>query len=571
MSQSHIPQPNAGGSAPSEVYSSTDSAPHGETIASIGNPGPPKKEVTQHVLAHNNIDSQLYSQNIYCGKFTWSVNDQAGKMLWYIPIHPAAIHPILRVLMMIYNAWGGGFLLNFSIAGTGFHAGKLAIVRIPPNINPADLSGDYDYTIFEYEVMDAKTLEMSTVKAGDQRQVNYHYTTGSPKDPQSWEIGGYIAVFVHLGLNTASTGTPQIQIIVTAKCAPDFQFAQLKMPETKTEGGLVEPISELDRILDFRYIENRFSGITAASQVKRLKVLPSTIKLLYTGWFNTTDADGEFTNKCFKAKLSDKDEYLKYYQRLGIEWVPGVITQADAGKQMEVTVDEYLYKAIYNSVLIFLQGSYQMVAGSNPTELPCHWGKLDVTVASFRRDPEKKKLVIVFNEVIPPGTRIFAGDVVRLLPYRHQMVPGTALPTSLWECPLALPAKESWVVFSDDSSTIVGIQQTHALYAAFASRKYAKSLPPGTAALFVVIDAQEKVPIMTIKLYREGYFSASATASMLEFDITKLVFRFENLVPSTSEIPVNAPINRQLMAAAHRRALRHPFTDPTEECSFSEH
>lgn len=564
MSQSHIPQPNAGGSAPSEVYSSTDSAPHGETIASIGNPGPPKKEVTQHALAHNNIDSQLYSQNIFCGKFTWSVNDQAGKLLWFIPIHPAAVHPILRVLMMIYNVWGGGFLLNFSIAGTGFHAGKLAIVRIPPNINPADLSGDYDYTIFEYEVMDAKTLEMSSVKAGDQRQVNYHYTTGSPNDPKSWEIGGYIAVFVHLGLNTASTGTPQIQVIVTAKCAPDFQFAQLKMPETKTEGGILEPITELDRVLDYTILENRLSGVTSRSVFQTLKVLPSTIKLLYSGSWNTRNVDKNLSNKCLE-KAVDTNE-LALNQSVPIAFITGTITQDEGGKPYIVKVHKHYHSTATNSVLMLVHYQYLMVGGASVTELPCHYASTVVTVKSFT-----KTLVgmdIEFNENVPPGLRLFKGDTVRLLPIGDAMVSGTALPTTFFECPVALPAKESFVLFSDDTNTIVGLQQPMQLRTAITSGRYAKSLPEGTAALFVLMDMVEKVPIMMLKLYRDGYFAAPASSSMLTYKLSTVALRFQSIVPATSEIPVNAPMNRHLMAAAHRRALRHPENDTQSECSF---
>lgn len=546
MSSQTIPQPSGPASAPTEVYSSTDSAPHGPTIAAIGNTGPPPKEVTQHALAHNNIDRQLYLQNVFCGKFTWSVNDQAGKLLWFIPIHPSSIHPILRVLMMIYNVWGGGFELNFSIAGTGFHAGKLAIARIPPNINPEDLAGDYDYTIFEYEVMDAKTLEMSTVRAGDQRQVNYHYTYGDPKDPKSWDIGGYIAVFVHLGLNTASTGTPQIQVIVTAKPAQDFCFAQLKMPNLGKPPTEQSNIAELEKVLDYTQNSNRTSPIATEWWLNTMKVLPSSIKALVTGHQAGYQLDGSQTSKWANinggtatpllGSVGDKDvnvAFLHFDQKLEVPFK---------------VRPEHTLVGKWRLVFFGLVDTSRSWSVAINVEVDNWFDKGD-GVYGFKTKP-----------IVQAGVAFSKGDQVYAMPDNAAFPSSTSLPAKVFNNELVAPANESFVLFGFNDKTEVGSTQTFPLQLTIRSLAFKNSIPQGQAALFSVIDTQELVPIMSVKFYPEGYFTARANDAMLIFSLQKIRMKFVAFVPRTSEIPVNAPENRVLMSAAHKRALKHSQT-----------
>ena len=75
----------------------------------------------------------------------------------------------------MYNAFAGGFQFSLTIAGTGFHAGKLMVVRLPPNIHPTSLRRIQDVGAFPYYIIDPKTLETIVKSAMDQRDVMYHY------------------------------------------------------------------------------------------------------------------------------------------------------------------------------------------------------------------------------------------------------------------------------------------------------------------------------------------------------------------------------------------------------------
>lgn len=231
MSQQHIPQPNSQSAAPAEVFDSTADAPHGQTVSALGTPGPRAGEVIVHTGQKNTLDFSIDRQFIPIDTFIWSTTQPRGTLLWSSPVHPQRVNPLVAYLSEIYNTWGGGIEFNFKVAGTGFHAGALAFVRIPPNVKPNQFSSPTEWGAFEYVVMDPKTLEVLSIDVMDQRQLNFHFMKLDEEDPTSF--GGYIACYVLIPLNTSSTGTQQIAVQSFARPGATFTMNQIIMPGVK--------------------------------------------------------------------------------------------------------------------------------------------------------------------------------------------------------------------------------------------------------------------------------------------------------------------------------------------------
>jgi hypothetical protein len=196
-------------------------------ISAIGVAPPASaQEVVSHGTQQNNIDPYAYINFLAVANITWSTSQLAGTILYSTPLHPSRINWLIAFYANLYNLWGGGFEYKMKVAGTGFHAGALAIARIPPNIDPYSLNTVEDLTAFEYEVFDPKQLEMFTRVLVDQRNIMYHYRNLDLKDPNTF--GGYFVIFVLMPLNTSSTGVNQINVQIFTRAAQDFTFSQIR-------------------------------------------------------------------------------------------------------------------------------------------------------------------------------------------------------------------------------------------------------------------------------------------------------------------------------------------------------
>jgi hypothetical protein len=176
----------------------------------------------------DSLEDYLKKQHITLANFRWSTSQLPGTILYSVPITPLRGNNIMAYYAQLFNAWNGGIEYQTKVAGTGFHAGALGMARIPPNIPPSSLKSVNDFTVFEYSVIDPKTLEAITKYIPDQKQVLYHYMTADLTDPNA--IGGYFVVFVILQLNTSSTGSSAIDVQVFNKLNNEFHFHQVIPP-----------------------------------------------------------------------------------------------------------------------------------------------------------------------------------------------------------------------------------------------------------------------------------------------------------------------------------------------------
>lgn len=223
MSGTNAPQPSASG--PAETFDSSITSQE-QPVSSVNAGQPTGAEAVQHTGASNGIDEYLRKQYIATATLAWNVNQNAGTLLYKKAIHPGQSHQWMQHLSRMYNTFTGGFDFCVKVAGTGFHAGAVMVVRIPPNIDPSALRSISDITAFEYFVIDPKTLEVEAKEVMDQRNILFHYMPLDTKNPQTF--GGWFCIYVLIPLNTSSTGATKINLQVFEKPSKGFEFHQLK-------------------------------------------------------------------------------------------------------------------------------------------------------------------------------------------------------------------------------------------------------------------------------------------------------------------------------------------------------
>jgi len=501
MSQSHIPQPNAIG-APSEEVLSTDSAQQSPTVSAIGVPGPDPSEAPTHMGASNTIDTVLYMQQIFCATFPWTTKDQPGKLLFKLPITPSKINKIISLLSRIYNGWSGGFEFMAKIAGTGFHAGALTLVRFPPNIDPEDYSGTKDWSAFEWVLFDPKMLEVASITIRDQRPTNYHYVVPETETPASWDIAGYLGVFVDMSLNTSSSGSQSIQVQLWARPAQDFRFMQLKVPrDIPSQDTSIIPF-EIALALDFSTF--RYPTETCASfpySPDKLIVAPSTVKLVQNGIYNTFTLAGRNNSKFQKP-----DEYVP----------PGYEFTAKINNATTIDFPNgYWDIAPVNGGAITLRKNSTIIGGATMTNIVA--GQWQVVIDPFN-EGEFEIGTEISVDTWEPTDRFFYTD-------------DTAL--------VAKTNVESFVLFQSRFNSSLTTIQTTTMARIFKSAKYATWLPAGSCALFVMIDTSENLPIGYAKLYQEGFITTAASEDKIEYPLQNIRFNFSNFIQRTDQMPVS--------------------------------
>ncbi|APG77506.1 hypothetical protein 2 [Hubei picorna-like virus 70] len=527
MSQAHIPQPDTT-SAAGEVYDSTQSSPPSNTISAIGVPGPPPQEVIQHTTSPNNIDQYFYEQFIYCGNFNWSTSDPVGKMMWKLEISPKNFNSTLAHLAAIYNTWGGGVTVNIQVAGTGFHAGKLAIARIPPNLSASNFV-NFKYTNFEWMEMDVKTLQSVALNVQDQRQVNYHLTVPEKNSPRSWDIGGTVAIYCFQKLNTGVGATQQVNVVITTKLNKDFVFSQIKPPNIEDQINTAFFPPNLLSTMDFSA-----RTIAPAGQVINKLVIQS-VKDVQT---NYNDA---FLCYGLGANLMDKTKLDKYIQSTGRKYI--------SSRQVKTIALNTCNQSPCDSAV--LNNSYtQAWTASNPSFL--NWETFFLTDGTAVVKTAVKDTTRInedkwedFNITFQDNVNALKTNVaVCLNPISQYLRCTVAYPQYV------PPVSESIVVFSAQNYDS-GVYQTLQIFDATENAYQAGfKLEPGQCAQFTLFDKKNNIPLMPLKLHRNGVFTTIARNDYLRLDLANLKLDFIGYIAETDVLATTPQMQQNLYLAA---------------------
>lgn len=573
MSSTNAPQPDPAASAAAEVFDSTVTPSQGQVSATQGQ-GPSNVEGPMHAGELNTIDQYFFMQFIALTSFIWDTSMSPGQLVWSIPIHPTFVHQFMAHLSKMYNAFVGGFDFSITIAGTGFHAGKLLIVRLPPNIRPESLHTIADITAFPYMVIDPKTLETVVKSTMDQRNVMYHYLPFNANDYQTF--GGYLAMYVLLPLNTSSTGATQISVQVLSRPARDFMFTQIR-PINPDVVNVYKPV-ELEQALDFRSVKTNplfatnILGLTAFTATDVRELLAQTwncVKLnreaMNGDLFDRYEAQPRIATNRFNA------DGLKSFQ-IGTqdnqgtkEWFCG------NGSKLQ-------YYFSFDGIKLDSQPTTKQFA----TQFLCKTVTM-TPIPNAGKVPSRSS--IVYGGTLrtklpddPEGTfkYVFSGAVTEVQTATLQKADtieetGLDLLVSRTEIdflnftfydevtfdadakPYAPPIPESVVTFQTMSGDTV---QPHELKNIILSGEYEKTYKPTDSLIFELMDDVVDLPLIPLKLHFNGYFTTLALTKNLVYkfeDPKRYYLRYIGTIPeSTPMVGGRLPISSA--ATYHRNA-----------------
>jgi len=493
------------------VFASTDSTVM--PLSAIAAPAAPTlAEASPHAGTLNIIDPYFYSQFVGLTNFTWSTAQSPGTLLWSSAITPQRAHANLQYLAKMYNIWVGGLDYQIKVAGTGFHAGALAVVRLPPNIDPSSISSVSQFTMFEYVVIDPKTLDAMLKTSIDQRPIFYHYNSDDLSLPNS--IGGYIAVYVLIELNTSSSGSSQIDVQVFNRASPDFNLLQI-VPVTLPESKPIAPI----------FFETLFGS-------KGLHLSPYTLDPVE---ILTIEASSLLSSRQSAELVS-----LRTNSRLGSPPLPSNISGAlylKAASTSTVNLCDitgnlltgYYYTMGQNSSTIGLAKAI------SPAGVPIYF-------ADLQGDATGAMLLTLYNQ---------AGGVVALTPGTiyaiNSVVPRDSIAVTTAGYQFTPAVNESIVSFSTTSTfyryqptSLTATSSVKALTTSYISSRFLSkefTMPIGQAVLAQVVDTEYNLPLFFIKLYGEGAFTARPTVSAVNYNFSDISIQFVGYIRETDPVP----------------------------------
>lgn len=506
----------ASSEAPTTKVDSTAAAPHGPSISSIGNGGASSIEGPIHTGMFNNVDQFFYHQFLSLASFIWTTTQNPGTKLWSTTISPKHAAKPIRHLAKIYNTWTGGFDFNFKICGTGFHAGAIMIVRFPPNVDPNKFTTLQELTMFEYQIIDPKTLEIVSHHTMDQRRIMYHYVH---EEETTDAIGGYIGAYVYAPLNTSSTGATQISVQVLSRLAPDFLFSQpLPLP---AEGPIVTTGSDFDVLaesLSLAITSNARATAAYEKPIDKIVLEPSTvINIPNTAIGGSRRLDGT---------MISKNDYT---------W------------PMPAAVESQNYINESDKVRL---GAY--------LELP--EGKAKISYAGNRQDGG---CILEFDKsttIKPVGTMTVTSagtigntsgkwrkDGYLLMKISEYIEDKREFPKKM--------ENESYVTFSCDSDGQKDkCLQPDSLASLLATGMFKNKIKSNEALIFDIIDKEEETPIYRFKLSFSGIITTKAQSDQILLPANKYIVKFVQVTKASEPIPA-PPQHQQQVATLHSLAF----------------
>lgn len=510
MSQGHIPQPSTQSAAPAEVFDSTADAPHGASVSALGTAGPRAPEVSSHSGQKNTFDISIHRQFIPTDTFLWSTTATRGTLLWSNPIHPTRANPLIAYLSGMYNTWGGSLEFNFKVAGTGFHAGALAFVRIPPNKRPSDYTSPTSWGAFEYVVMDPKTLEVMSVDVIDQRPVMFHYMGFDERDPMSF--GGYIACYVLIPLNTSSTGSQTIAVQAFDRPGQTFTLNQLVIPNQ-------EVIDHPQPVVLANALNAKISsGCNTRIQLAGVRAQPTNSSQILT--YGHYDAYG-----ARPAKWEKEDMDIGFSLRN--PWV--VRAYSSVSKVYTLTPGQY--------TSILFSSDPGTLGCERPTGVGGSKYAFQSRQSTFVPQTDGTYKLNFTLTITEPDTA--ASEALYVTPVSTAYNSQIGLPTG------KLPKGFTWAIPNSEETLLVYGFTSVSVYdfqllsvQDLAQKGQLKSLfPSGSALLFNVVDDKTDLPLAAVKMYSNLYMTVHKSyAGTFWPDVH---FEFDSYIVETQPIPFN--------------------------------
>ncbi|AOC55072.1 capsid protein [Duwamo virus] len=516
-STSHIPQPAAG--ATDEVFDSTSATAVQPTVSRLGIPAGPPQEIPIHTGQVNTYDASIHQQWVPTDSITWTVSQPSGTLLWFKPIHPTFSNALLAYLSRIYNAWGGALDYKFKIAGTGFHAGAIAIVRIPPNRNPSEFTTPQSWGAFEYMVIDPKTLETISVGISDQRPIAYHYFPYNGENPLSF--GGWIAMYVLIPLNTSSSGSQTISIQSFCKPAEFFQYSQLIMP---SENISADPFpSEFAYAFDFTTAKYCATAPLYCDQV-------------------TLEANSVTQSFYVANCYSTGGDRLTKWMSKGSKFPDVRDTHREGKTQMRALTD--LSDETIKVKLYFKQDYYPIAL---PASKENYVSLLTYSSENVKNEAwhERTWTALYSEDNVAWQCATAATDIVTDTVVSIQNAKFVLDPSYTDNTFSTAVTGESILHFENTISKVKSIQ-TEEMAALFSTGRVKQAFYGNMCVLFTMISVDEDLPIGYAKLYQEGFLSIRVGNKQVVLKPSNLRLKFSGFIARTDPIPSSAEYNKNM-------------------------
>lgn len=556
---SNAPMPAAAPAAPAETFDSTVSPPQGN-VSAIGLPGPDNREAPMHSGMVNGIDPFFFKQYVALEQFTWTTSQDPATLLFSRPVHPRRSHQWMTHLSQMYNTFAGGFDFAFKIAGTGFHAGAIYIVRLPPNIPPESLKTNADITAFEYFVIDPKTLEVEVKSVMDQRNVMFHWMDEfDVSKPQTF--GGFIAAYVLMPLNTSSTGATSIQVQVWTKPSQNFMFSQIKPLASGPKP--YNPTKELiEAALNFTSVGN--APLYLRGSAPLFEMQPNFIKCYDI--MDVAQADGKLYWDT-KMGIWNQGKFLKIseFNSTNIKKSVG----ADGWFGLNVSQSSYIDVIFQNS---------------DNVNLPIHFGSTVWLTIVMRGAPETVAQFYATASISPNAkyARFTFNNIANRDYYKlsKKQIPGWDDGTEWmdkfdqWFDEVYISPTDNSCYIDHDSTAFVPSgtnevicrssrpfvgPQFATIQNLFFSGILKDELKQGEAVFLELYDADADLPVGKFKLYFEGFITGAAPTKIIDYNFSGKKYKFNFLRIGPANTPLYANV-AEMQKYHKNRALAQLFS-----------
>jgi hypothetical protein len=497
------------------AFDNAAGVPAGPTISSIDAPPADTKVAQIYATQINSHDPYIYENYIHLTNFVWSTSDLPGTVLFSTPITPEHSNDIIKYLYGIYNTWRGGFDYKTIIAGTAFHAGRLIVYRLPPNLQPVDVVTVADMTHFPYGILDVKNIEPIVESLQDQTQVMYHYKPYQPTVPNSY--GGWFCIAVYLQLNTSSSGVNQINVDVQVKASSEFHMSQIIPPAITGNAG---PSSDFDKLFDFSKVDH----VNPYNNNKINFIIVTQRALLQ---ISNTYAQGQLnlggipvlSNLSFRNKPWNKRCKLLRLSEL-------TFTVIDEDN----TPIPNLAFASNPDVEFQNLGVALRDASGFKQPFPVNGATFDGVTLNCVSDPGAGDGHSLFfaTGVHPVMTHVDEG-IQQAPPLEESFV--------LWS------TRITWAPYYVSVTPPVGnytedlrCHQTDQMRQAIKAGIF-PSITPEQCLLFVLVDVQFGLPVAFFKMYYDGYFTTSPSSAEVSYVANQYRLRFDGVIQATTAIP----------------------------------
>ncbi|APG76866.1 hypothetical protein 2 [Beihai sipunculid worm virus 5] len=453
------------------------------------------------IVAHsgdvNVIDPYLKKHFILNSIFRWTTAMPAGTIIRKIPVHPSYANPQVQHLSQMYNLWAGSLDYKIEIAGTGFHGGRLLVAKVPPNLNPDDYTPQ-GLTVFHNVEIEVKQSMGGTLTAIDQKNIVYHYNSGSKPELGSVD-GGTLVIIVLYPLVLAAEQNGSVNLGLYSKLGDDFVFSQMQpVLQTTTYNP-----THLNNMFRFDHRECLHPVVTACV-FKKLRVSKNQ-KEVYHGLGFLAGADD--TRRLFKEHRNDT-RGCSNTDGTSATPVQGFTRIFESQVQFGLNIYHNGGNGVTDQVYT-AQGNV-----SNPA-------KGYVWLQHGIHDAVQNE-----NAYCAEGTKSHLDPIAW---YEDPLCPPPA--------PVSTTNGEGIVYFQfDGDTTDRGCLQDYTIMSMFRAGAL-EELALGESVVFQLVDARTNNVLNYVRLHREGFMSAVMPATSTEYDLRDIYLRYMEKLPVSNPLP----------------------------------